>query len=38
MGDDLYNGLLILAYLILGTAIIVLLGYWALKKFGTPKK
>jgi len=38
MGDDLCNGLLILAYLILGTAIIVFLGYWALKKFGSPKK
>ena len=38
MGDDLCNGLLILAYLILGTAIIVLLGYWALKKFGPRKK
>jgi hypothetical protein len=38
MGDDLSNALLILAYLILGTAIIIFLGYWALKKFGTPKK
>jgi hypothetical protein len=38
MGDDLCNGLLILAYLVLGTAIIVYLGYWALKKFGTLKK
>jgi hypothetical protein len=37
MGDDLYNTLLLLAYLILGTAIIVFLGYWALKKFGPPK-
>ena len=26
MGDDLCNGLLILAYLVLGTAIIVFLG------------
>jgi len=38
MGDDLWNGFLILAYLVLGTAIIIFLGYWALKKFGSPKK
>jgi len=37
MGDDLCNALLVLAYLISGTAIIVFLGYWALKKFGPPK-
>ncbi len=37
MGDDLLNELLVLAYLVLGTALIVFLVYWALKKFGPPK-
>jgi hypothetical protein len=37
MGDDLWNGFLILAYLVFGTTVIVFLGYWALKKFGPPK-
>jgi hypothetical protein len=37
MGDDLLNGLSILAYLVLGTGIIIFLGHWALKKFGPPK-
>jgi hypothetical protein len=38
MGHDLRNGIAILAYLILGTVIIVFLGHWALKKFRPPKK
>jgi hypothetical protein len=37
MGYDLCNRLLVLAYLTLGTALIVFLGYWVLKKFGPPK-
>ena len=37
MGDDLRNLLSVFAYLIVGTAIIVFLGYWALKIFGPPK-
>jgi hypothetical protein len=37
MGDDLRNLFSVFAYLIVGTAIIVFLGYWALKKFGPPK-
>lgn len=37
MGDGLCNELSVLAYLILGTAIIVFLMYWALKKLGPPK-
>jgi hypothetical protein len=35
---DLVNDLLVLVFLILGTALIVLLMYWALKKFGPRKK
>jgi hypothetical protein len=35
---DLGNELLVLAYLILGSAMIVFLAYWALKKFGERKK
>ncbi len=38
MGHELRNGLAVLAYLILGTALIVFVGHWALKKFGSPKK
>jgi hypothetical protein len=37
MGDDWHNELSVLATLILGTAMIVFLGYWALKKFRPPK-
>jgi hypothetical protein len=37
MGDDLLNGLSILAYLVLGTALIAFFGYWALKKLGPLK-
>jgi hypothetical protein len=37
MGDDLLNGLSVLAYLVLGAGVIVFLMYWALKKFGPPK-
>jgi hypothetical protein len=37
MGDDLLNGLSILAYLMVGTALIVFLGHGVLKKIGPPK-
>jgi hypothetical protein len=37
MGDDLRNELSVFAFLILSTAVIVFILYWALKKF-TPRK
>jgi hypothetical protein len=37
MDNEMFNAFLVSAYLILGMAIIVFLGYWALKKFGPPK-
>jgi hypothetical protein len=37
MGDSLCGELLVLAYLIVGTALIVFLMYLALTKLGSPK-
>jgi hypothetical protein len=38
MNADLLNTLPVIAYLILGTAAIVLLAAWMLKHFGSPKR
>jgi hypothetical protein len=37
MGDSLCSELLVLAYLVLGTAVIIFLMYLALTKLGPPK-
>jgi hypothetical protein len=38
MNFEFVNGLIVLAFLVLGTVSITLLSGWALKRFGPPKE
>jgi hypothetical protein len=37
VGTTLLNTVLVLAYFLIGSAVIVFLGWWALRRLGPPK-